>query len=186
MKIDKTFIIDAPQDEVWQFVSCPEKIGMCFPGCENITALGENKYKATIKVQIGPIKTVFKLDFEATENRPPEFSAYTTRGEEANRASRMKADSTLSLSSLDDGRTQVVYTSDLSIVGRLGKFGLGVMRKKADSMGDEFAQTLRMQIEGRSEATPTTGQHGWSTAHKAIAAVIGAIVLLSGFYFLTG
>lgn len=185
MKIEKTFTIDAPQDEVWLFVSSPEKVGMCFPGCESVTALGDNKFKASIKVQLGPIKTVFKIDFEATESRPPEYSAYTSRGEEANRASRLKADSTLTLSSLDEGRTQVVYTSDLSIVGRLGKFGLGVMKKKADSMGDEFIQTLRMQIEGRLDAVVATEQIRWTASSKAIAAVIGATILLLGFYFLT-
>jgi len=161
---------------------------MCFPGCQGVTALGEDKYQAAIKVKIGPIKTVFNVDFEATEERPPEYSAYTTRGEEANRASRLKAESTLSLSPLDDGRTRVVYTSDMSLVGRLGKFGLGVMMKKADSMGEEFVRALCAQIEGRPDAAvvaATTEKHRWSSAQMTIAAAIGATIILVVFYFLT-
>ena len=187
MRIEKSFTVDAPQDEVWQFVSSPERVGMCFPGCQGVTALGEDKYKAAIKVRIGPIKTVFNVDFEATEKRPPEFSAYTTRGEEANRASRLKAESTLALSPLDDGRTRVVYTSDMSIVGRLGKFGLGVMMKKADSMGEEFVQALCAQIEGRPDAAvtaATTEKHRFSSAQKAIAAAVAAAIILLVFYLL--
>ena len=159
---------------------------MCFPGCESVTALGEDKYKAVIKVKIGPIKTVFNVNFEATEERPPEYSAYTTRGEEGNRASRLKAESTLTLSPLDDCRTTVVYASDLSIVGRLGKFGLGVMTKKADSMGDEFVQALCAQIEGRPESAVSTAmieRHRLSGAQKAIAAAIGATIILLAWYF---
>ena len=189
MRIDKSFEINAPQDEVWKFVSSPEKVGMCFPGCQGVTALGEDRYKAAIKVQIGPIKTVFNVDFEETEKRPPEYSAYTTRGEEQNRASRLKSESTLTLSPLDEGRTQVVYTTDVSIVGRLGKFGLGVMKKKADSMGDEFVQALRAQIEGRPDTAASmaaaTEKHRFSSAQKIIAAAIGATIILLGFYFLT-
>ena len=127
MRFEKTFEIDAPQTQVWEFVSTPERVGSCFPGCEDIEALGEGKYRATIKVEIGPIKTVFKVDFEETEKRPEEFAAYSSSGAEANRASRVKAESTLTLSSISNTRTQVGYTSEVSIVGRLAKFGSAMM-----------------------------------------------------------
>ncbi len=189
MKIEKSFTINAPQAEVWQFISSPEKVGMCFPGCQGVTALGENKYKAAIKVQIGPIKTVFNIDFEETEKRPMEYSAYTSRGEESNRASRLKAESTLTLSPIDEFRTQVDYASELSIVGRLGKFGAGMMKKKADSLGDEFVQVLRLQIEGPPEAAVaapvTTEKYGLSGRQKMIAAAVAAAITLAVLYFLT-
>jgi len=189
MRIEKSFTINAPQDEVWQFISSPEKVGMCFPGCQGVTALGENKYKAAIKVQIGPIKTIFNIDFEETEKRPMEYSAYTSRGEESNRASRLKAESTLSLSPIDEFRTQVDYASELSIVGRLGKFGAGMMKKKADSLGDEFVQVLRLQIEGPPDAaalaaaTPEKRRLSGRQIMIAIAATAAIIILVA--YFLT-
>lgn len=188
MKIEKSFTINAPQEKVWQFISSPEKVGMCFPGCQSVTALGEDKYKAAIKVQIGPIKTVFNIDFEETEKRPMEFSAYSSRGEESNRASRLKAESTLSLSPIDEFSTQVEYKSELSIVGRLGKFGAGMMAKKADSLGDEFVQVLRLQIEGPPEAAEdapaTPEKQGFTGWQKLIAAVSAAAILLL-IYFIT-
>lgn len=189
MRIDKSFAIEAPHDKVWKFVSSPEKVGMCFPGCQSVTALGGDKYKAVIKVQIGPIRTIFNVDFETTEKRPTEFLSYTSRGEEGNRASRLKAESTLTLTPLDEYRTQVVYTSELSIVGRLGKFGLGMMKKKADSMGDEFVQVLRTQIEGPAEtlagAPAATEKYGLSGRQKIIALATAAIITYLVFYFLT-
>jgi hypothetical protein len=32
-------------------------------------------------------------------------------------------------------------------VGRLGKFGLGVMKKKAESLGREFALAFKQKVE---------------------------------------
>ena len=188
MKIEKSFTINATQDDVWRFISSSEKVGMCFPGCQGVTALGENKYKAAIKVQIGPIRTLFNIDFEETEKRPLEFLAYSSRGEENNRASRLKAESTLSLSRIDEFRTQVDYTSEVSIVGRLGKFGASMMAKKADSMGDEFVQVLRTQIEGPPDAAAApaiTEKYGLSGRQKIIAAAVAAAIILMVFYFLT-
>jgi len=186
MIIKKSFEIDAPQDKVWQFVSSPEKVGMCFPGCQEVIALGDDRYKAEIKVKIGPIKTVFNVDFEETEKRPNEFSAYISRGEEGNRASRLKADSTLTLSPVNAHRTQVDYTSKLSIVGRFGKFGAGMMKKKADSMGDEFVQALRTHIEGPpldAATEPVRAEEaGFSRRQKLLLVALAVTLTYVVFY----
>jgi carbon monoxide dehydrogenase subunit G len=178
MKIEKSFQIDAPQDQVWEFLSSPERVGECFPGCEQVTALGGNKYKATIKVEIGPIKTVFNIDFEENERKPPEFVAYSSQGEESHKASRLKAVSTLRLAPLDEFRTQVLYTSELSIVGRLGKFGAGMMKKKADVLGDEFAEELRRKIAGVPLGVPGAEKHYPSSRRVLTAAAIAAAILV--------
>jgi carbon monoxide dehydrogenase subunit G len=69
-----------------------------------------------------------------------------TRGEEGGRASQLTAMNEVSLVDLGAGRTRVQYQSDLSITGRLGKFALGIMKKKAQSMAAEFADNLRAKI----------------------------------------
>ena len=189
MKIEKSFQIDAPQHQVWEFLSSPERVGECFPGCEHVTPLGDNKYKAAIKVEIGPIKTIFNIDFEENEKRPPEFLAYSSHGEESHKASRLKAVSTLSLSPVDESRTQVVYTSELSIVGRLGKFGAGMMKKKADALGDEFADELRRQILGPAgapaEAEAGAERPALSSGQKWAALAVAAAIIVLLAWFIT-
>ena len=83
---------------------------------------------------------------EKTEERPPHFASSTTKGEEGGRASTLNATSTLSLSEVEGG-TEVAYASDVSVFGRLGKFGLGVMKKKARDLGQTFAETFREKVE---------------------------------------
>ena len=147
MKIEKTFTVAASREQVWKVITSPELIAPCIPGCQSVEVTGPGAYKAEVKVQVGPIKAGFKLDVETTEERPPEYSAYTTRGEEGGKASRVSADSTLVLKRLDDDHTEVTYASEISVVGRLGKFGLGIMKKKADAMGEQFVQALRERVE---------------------------------------
>ena len=57
------------------------------------------------------------------------------------------ADNTLRLTALSDNETEVFYASEAAVVGRLGKFGLGVMKKKAESLGREFAQAFKNKVE---------------------------------------
>lgn len=96
---------------------------------------------------MGPIKTKFSVQIETQEENPPEFASYLTKGEEGTKSSRLKASSTLSLISLEDQLTEVTYTSDINLLGRLGKFGSGMMQKVADSIGEEFVAGMKEQIE---------------------------------------
>jgi len=156
MKIEKTFTISAPQAQVWAFITDPQKVAQCIPGCEGAEEKAPGRYTAAILVKVGPIRTTFELDIEQTERRPPEFAAYLSKGGEGSRASRISAVSTLALKSESANTTEVTYTSDINITGRLGKFGSGMMQKIADGIGEEFVAELKGRLETPAvpEATP--------------------------------
>ncbi len=147
MRIEKSFTVAAPQSVVWSFITDPDRVAACIPGCENVATIDDGKYRATVKIAAGPIKTSFQLTVTATEARAPEFAAYQTKGEEGGKASRLSANSTLTLTAIDENKCGVAYISDITIAGRLGKFGAGVMRKIADSEGEKFAAALSAAIE---------------------------------------
>ncbi len=155
MKIGKTFTIDAAQQQVWAFITSAKQIAPCIPGCQDAEEIEPGKYKASIQTKVGPVKTTFAVDIERTESRPPEFASYETKGEEGSHASRIKATTTISLKSLAPGQTEVTYASDIHIMGRLGKFGSGMMQKVADGVGDEFVAALKDKVEGKTPAAPS-------------------------------
>ncbi len=147
MKIADSFVVDAPLERVWRMITDPEIVGPCIPGCRGIEIVGPDSYRADIGVAVGPIKTVFSVTVEKTDQRPPHFAAAATRGEEGSRASTLRADSTLDLSATAEGGTAIAYSSDVSVFGRLGRFGLGIMKKKARDLGREFAEAFRLRAE---------------------------------------
>ena len=147
MKIEKTFTISAPQEQVWAFITDPQKVAQCIPGCEGAEEKEPGKYAAAINVKVGPIRVTFNVDIEQTEKRPPQFASYLSKGDEGSRASRVSATSTLALKSMSADDTEVTYTSDINIVGRLGKFGSGMMQKIADNLGEEFVTNLKGKLE---------------------------------------
>lgn len=147
MKIEETFSVNAPVDRVWAFMMNPDLMAPCIPGCSDVEVLGENKYRANVKVAVGPIKTSFSVSVELTEQEAPTYAASVTRGEEGGKASMLTANSELRLTSVNSEETEVYYMSEVSLVGRLGKFGLGMMKKKAKSIGAQFAESFKTQIE---------------------------------------
>src|SRR5690606_38287737 len=92
--------------------------------------------------------TTFNVVVDLVEQDPPYRAASVTRGEEGGKASTLTAQSELRLNPVAEGGTEVYYASEVSLVGRLGKFGLGIMKKKAKSLGVVFAPAVRVRVEG--------------------------------------
>jgi carbon monoxide dehydrogenase subunit G len=53
----------------------------------------------------------------------------------------------LLLEATPDGATDVRYASDVAVTGRLGKFGLGIMKKKSEALAARFVQAFRGHLE---------------------------------------
>lgn len=180
MKIEKTFTVNAAQSKVWEFITAPGQIAPCIPGCDGAEETEPGKYKATIQTKVGPIKTTFAVEIERTQERPPEFAAYDTRGEEGSHASRIKATTSLSLKPLAENHTEVSYVSDIQIMGRLGKFGNAMMQKIADGIGDEFVAALKDRLEDR-QAMPEKPSRNAALLWWAIGIGIGIAALIVTF-----
>lgn len=150
MLIEGSFIIAAPQQRVWEKITDAGLMAGCIPGCEAIEVVDARTYKARVKIAVGPISARFDLVVEVTEEVPPHRVVSITRGDEGTRASLVSAENRLELKALEDGSTEVTYASEASVTGRLGKFGLGVMKKKAQSLSEEFVRNFRAKVEAET------------------------------------
>ena len=146
MRIEGNFDIAASRDAVYRHITDPGLMARCVPGCESIEQVSPTGYRARVTISVGGIKARFNLVVEVTREQPPGLVLSQTRGEEGPRASVLAADNELTLVEVDPLTTRVTYCSEVSVTGRLGKFALGVMKKKVEAMGREFADRLREHI----------------------------------------
>jgi hypothetical protein len=147
MKIEDSFEVAAPRERVWRLITDPGTVAGCVPGCGGVEVVSDTLYRAKVSVKVGPIKAAFNMEVEVIEETPPEEVRSKTRGEEGSRASTVSSDNLLRLEVIDDDTTRVHYAAEVSVVGRLGKFGLGVMKKKAESLGRDFAACFKEKAE---------------------------------------
>jgi carbon monoxide dehydrogenase subunit G len=146
MRVEGSFVVAAPRERVFAEITNPALMAACIPGCEAIEVIDGKTYRARILVEVGPIKARFNLVVGVTEEEAPVRVASVTRGEEGTRASVISSNNELLLAPADGG-TEVKYVSEVSVTGRLGKFGLGMMKKKAEQLGAKFAESFRGKVE---------------------------------------
>ncbi|AQV97111.1 4-hydroxybenzoyl-CoA reductase [Cupriavidus necator] len=176
MEIEKTLVTAAPPARVWELLLDPNVMGACVPGMESIEVLSEVEYIAHMAVKIAFINARFRLHTKIVETRVPHYLRTEGTGEDASVASSLRQSSELFLTALDDGGTQLRIRVQVDVLGRLGTFGLSVMKTKADRMWDEFGANLLARLSpGEAQAAPEPAAKA-APAAPAAAVVSAAAV----------
>jgi carbon monoxide dehydrogenase subunit G len=166
VEIEKTMVVAAPIDRVWSLLLDPKIMAGCVPGVQSVQVLSDTEYLADIKVKISFISANFKIKTTILETKPPHYLRCEGTGEDFSVSSSVKQMSEMFLTEQPDGCTELRVKAKADVFGRLGSFGLSVMKTKADRMWDEFganiAATLRQKELG--------ADLGASTAAKASSA----------------
>lgn len=148
MEIEKTLLLDAPPTSVWALLLDPVAMGACVPGMESVDVISVDEYVAVMKVKIAFISARFKLKTRITERDEPRYLRAEGTGEDASVASSLKQVSEMWLDERDDGSTALRLKVAVDVLGRMGTFGLGVMKTKADRLWDEFGVNAAARLCG--------------------------------------
>lgn len=148
MEIEKLMTVSAPAARVWDMLLDPAVMGGCVPGMKSIEVISPTEYVALMHVKISFVSAKFRLKTRIVEQRAPHYLRSVGTGEDASVASSLKQQSEIFLAELPDGGTELKMVVKVDVVGRLGSFGLSVMKTKADRMWEEFGQNLVQRIEG--------------------------------------
>lgn len=171
MEIEKTLVTAAPPARVWELLLDPNVMGACVPGMESIEVLSEVEYIAHMAVKIAFINARFRLHTKIVETRAPHYLRTEGTGEDASVASSLRQSSELFLTPLDDGGTQLRIRVQVDVLGRLGTFGLSVMKTKADRMWDEFGASLLARLSPpNAQAAAEPAQQAPALARPAAVA----------------
>lgn len=146
MLIKDSFVINAPQDKVWDFLFDIPQLSQCVPGIESVEVVDDKTYRGKLTVRVGPIKSEFTGKVILTEVDAPNRIAGTVEGDDKASASSVKATFTGTLVSVDAG-TEAAFQVDANLRGRLAQFGGPVITATAKKLTAEFAKCLRERLE---------------------------------------
>ncbi|MET3373621.1 carbon monoxide dehydrogenase subunit G [Variovorax boronicumulans] len=156
MEIEKTLFVSAAREQVWALLLDPQVMGGAVPGMKSIEVISPTEYVAVMHQKIAFISAKFKLRTHIVEQRAPEYLRAEGTGEDASVASSLKQSSEVFLTATPEGGTELRIKVNVDVLGRLGTFGLSVMKTKADRMWEEFGANLKARIEsGELPATAT-------------------------------
>ena len=147
MQIEQTFVVNAPPDAVWEYLTDPERVAAALPGAEISEKVDDMTYKGGMTVRVGPVSAAYNgtISFELDE---PNRSA-TVHGKGQGKAGMgsvvMKMVS--NVEALSDTETRVTVETDLTVSGILAQFGRGMIEQISKKMFTEFTEVMKQELE---------------------------------------
>lgn len=158
MEIEKSLVVAAPVERLWATLLDPEAMAACVPGMQAVEVISDKEYVAYVHVKLAFISARFKVRTLVAEMRAPHYLRSESTGEDAAVASSLKSVSELFLTPGDGGQTELRVKVKAGLFGRLGTFGMNVMKTKADLMWDEFGRNLAAHMAGSAHPAQIANQ----------------------------
>jgi len=135
-------VIPVERERLWDLLMDVPTVGRCVPGVEAIEAVDEGAYKGRLGVRIGPIRLSLDGTMAVEEQDRATWRARMRADANDRRlGGGIRARMTLTLTPAEAG-TRLHLETDLTVLGKIGEFGQPIIKKKADTLLEEFTRNL--------------------------------------------
>ena len=144
MKLSGTQTFPAPRQQVWDFLTDPQRLAMCMPGCEKLETVGEHEYSGVLNVGLAAVKGVYNGKVKLDEIQPPLHYKVSLDGK--GKQGFIKGAGTVDLEE-QNGQTLLKYSGDVQIGGSLASVGQRMIDGTAKMMMSQFFTALEAELK---------------------------------------
>jgi uncharacterized protein len=143
MDITGSYRFDAPPDRVWNLLMDPVVIASCIPGCHELAADGDDRYRAKLNVALSAITGTYDGTVVITEKKPHGSYRLTVDGQGKPGFVRGSAAITLRA---EGAATIVDLIGTVQTGGPIARLGQRLIAGVAKMMQDRFFESLRTRV----------------------------------------
>lgn len=154
MELKGERLLAADRATAWAALNDAEMLKNCVPGCESITATGENQFEIAMTAAIGPVKSRFKGKMALADIDAP--NAYTMKFDASGgQAGFARGEARVTLTEVSPQQTKLAYVANAQVGGKLAQVGSRLVDAAAGATADKFFEAFGAQLAAR--AAPATG-----------------------------
>jgi carbon monoxide dehydrogenase subunit G len=171
VKLEQSFEVRAPVDQVWETLIDIERVAPCLPGAEITEADDDGTYRGNFTVKLGPTTASYRGELNMEETDASAHRA-VMRASGQDKRGQGSAKATI-VSKLEEAgeATRVEVDTDFTITGRLARFGRGGMIQDiSNRLLKDFAECLQKRIEAEPAGAGQAGTPSDPTTATAAAA----------------
>jgi uncharacterized protein len=146
MKLEGAHDVPAPRQKVWDAFLDPARLRQAIPGCEKLEALGNDEYKAIMKVGVGGVKGTFEGKVRLSDKKAPD--SYKMAVEGSGGPGFVRGETVITLSDIEGG-TRVAYNADLQVGGLIASVGQRMLGGVSKMMADKFFGKMSDLLKGK-------------------------------------
>jgi uncharacterized protein len=147
MLIRNDFEVAEPIDKVWRFFQDIPQVASCLPGAELTEDLGDDKYRGTVAIRMGPVRLQFAGIADITQ-RDETARRVVVNASGADERGRGQASMMVTATLTPAGRgTKVDVTQDLQLSGAAAQYGRGMISDVSSVLMRDFSANMAIRID---------------------------------------
>ncbi|WP_446831694.1 CoxG family protein [Candidatus Foliamicus sp.] len=146
------------REAVWEALIDPEVLAACVPGCQSFELVGENRYKALMKAEVGPVSARFSVEIRIVDPDPPK--AYRLEGSAKAPVGFGRGVADVQLAEDGAGGTKLSYTAQLQLGGKLAQVGSRLLSGITHKIAAHFFARLAEILDGRHKSAARSAGGG--------------------------
>jgi carbon monoxide dehydrogenase subunit G len=157
MKLEQSFTVAAPVEQVWDMLVDVERVAPCLPGAEITGQTPDGAYEGNFTVKLGPTTASYRGSLRMQSlDEASRTATMTAKG--TDKRGQGGANATIVSTMRQEGEETVVdVVTDFTITGRLARFGRGGMIEDISKrMMRDFSQCLQASMA--SEPAPAAAE----------------------------
>lgn len=143
MQLSGAYTFNAPAAKVWTALTDSEALSKCIPGRQSIEKTGDNEYKASMTVSMGPISGQYNATLIMSEMNPNQSFRLSVKANGPLGFADGHAEITLEETG---GTTRVTVDADSQVGGAVARVGQRLMGTVAKTTMDGFFSCLQAQV----------------------------------------
>ena len=146
MELQGSVTIPATVERVWLALNDPDTLRRCIPGCEEVRQISPDEMHARVMLKLGPVRANFVGKVKLTDVRPLLGCTLNFEGSGGS-AGFAKGSSVIKLAPAENG-TELTYTAQASVAGKLGQIGGRLMDASARQLANRFFEAFKQELTG--------------------------------------
>jgi carbon monoxide dehydrogenase subunit G len=142
MKFQHQVTTQATRESLWAVLQDFPSVARCLPGVDEVRQVSDASYEGTLQVRIGPIGLRLTGTVDVEQDEDAGLWRMTAQALDPRVGGGAKATIEAVISELAPNVAGLDIQADVQFIGRLGEMGQPLIRRKADSMINDFARNL--------------------------------------------
>lgn len=144
MQLTGKHVINAGPARIWKLLMDTDTLARIVPGISRLEKTGDNQFKSTLEVKLGPVNSSFNGDLQM-ENISEEKN-FTLKVQQKSKIGNANAAIMIALQQVNDNQTEVAFDGDVKLSGMLAGMGQRLIGGVANTLSKQFFTNLEKEI----------------------------------------
>jgi len=175
MKVEQSFTVARPIDDVWAFFQRIPEVAACLPGAEMTAEKAPGIYTGKVSLKLGPFGASFDGEAAVQFDQPTQSGRVEGKGVDRRGGSRSRMTVAFALTAPTPQSTTVRMDADVTLSGAIAQFGrTGIINETTKILIGDFVARVEQRLTpvapAHEPAVPPAHEPPVATAHEPTVA----------------